>query len=103
MSHWSALDKDVKSELVLTVNVSVNATHGNVDVASFQLLSNTGIFQLEVQVSFVDAVHKLALLAGVYPRAVVTSPELIPVINPLSLLKSDVFVGTDISIVLLLA
>jgi hypothetical protein len=93
------------------------------------LLSNTGIFQLEVQVSFVDAVHKLALLAGVYPRAVVTSqlvipviyqlglvelygmyhkavvtsPELIPVINQLSLLKSDVFVGTGISIALLLA
>lgn len=41
-----------------------------------------------------DAVHKLALLAGVYPRAVVTSPELIPVINPLSLVKSDTFVGT---------
>lgn len=122
MSHWSALDKDVKSELVLTVNVSVNATHGNVDVASFQLLSNTGTFQLEVQVSFVDAVHKLALLAGVYPRAVVTSVLFIQVINPLSLVrsltlvgnaelvinqlslvKSDVFVGTGISIALLLA
>jgi hypothetical protein len=86
------------------------------------LLSNTGTFQLEVQVSFVDAVPRLALLAGVYPRAVVTSQLVIHVINPLSLVrsltlvgnaelvinplsldKSDTFVGTGISIVLLLA
>jgi hypothetical protein len=35
---------------VLTVNVSVKATHGNVDLFSFQLESNTGTFQLPVQV-----------------------------------------------------
>ena len=70
--------------------MSVNATHGIVDVANFQLLSNTGTFQLDVQVSFVAAVHRLALLAGVYHNAVVTSLLLIHVINPLSLFKSEI-------------
>jgi hypothetical protein len=38
--------------------VSVNATHGKVDVANFQLLSNTGTFQLLVHVFLLAAVHK---------------------------------------------
>ena len=58
MSHCSALEREVKSELVLTVKVSVKATHGNVDVASFQLESNTGTFQLPVQASLDAAVPK---------------------------------------------
>jgi hypothetical protein len=36
--------------------VSVNATHGKVDVANFQLLSNTGTLPAEVQVFLVAAV-----------------------------------------------
>ena len=50
MSHCSALEREVKSELVDTVKVSVNATHGSIVVANFQLASNTGTFQLDVQV-----------------------------------------------------
>ena len=38
--------------------MSVKATHGNVVVASFQLLSNTGTFQLDVHVFLLAAVHK---------------------------------------------
>ena len=73
--------------------MSVKATHGNVDLFNFQLLSNTGTFQLEVHVFLVAAVHKLAESAGVYPKAVVTSLLSIPVINQLSLFKSDTLVG----------
>ena len=42
--------------------------------------------------SHVLVVYPLGLLAsyGVYPRAVVTSVESIPVINPLSLFKSEI-------------
>lgn len=39
------------------------------------------------------AVHRLALSAGVYHKAVVTSPLSIHVINPESLSRSDTFVG----------
>ena len=74
--------------------MSVKATQGNVDVASFQLLSNTGTFQLDVHVFFVAAVHRAELSAGVYHNAFVTSQLVIPVIYPASLLKSDTFVGT---------
>lgn len=56
ISHCSALDKLVKSELADTTNVSVNATHGNVDDARCPLASNTGIFPLDVPVSLVAAV-----------------------------------------------
>jgi hypothetical protein len=49
--------------------VSVNATHGNVDVASFQLLSKIGTFQLDVQVSFVAAVHKAPQSFNNFPVA----------------------------------
>lgn len=59
ISHCSALDKLVKSELVDTTNVSVNATHGNVDDARCPLASNTGMFPLDVPVSFVAAVPML--------------------------------------------
>lgn len=79
--------------MVDTVKVSVIARAGNIVVFSFQLASNTGTFQLEVHVSLVAAVHKLAESAGVYPRAVVTSLLSIPVINQLSLFKSDTLVG----------
>jgi hypothetical protein len=50
ISHCSALDKEVKSALLVTVNVSVKATQGNIVWFSFPLLSNTGTFQLPVQV-----------------------------------------------------
>lgn len=73
--------------------MSVRATHGNVEVFSFQLLSNTGTFQLDVPVFLLAAVPRLALLAGVYHKAVVTSPLDIHVINPAQLVKSQVSVG----------
>jgi hypothetical protein len=41
----------------------------------------------------VAAVPRLALSAGVYHKAVVTSPLFIHVINPESLVRSDTFVG----------
>lgn len=56
MSPCCAVVKEVKSDWLVTVNVSVNATPGNVDVARCPLLSNTGTSQLDVPTSFVDAV-----------------------------------------------
>ncbi|MBO7736002.1 MAG: hypothetical protein J6S67_25760 [Methanobrevibacter sp.] len=48
---------------MLTVNVSVKATHGNVDLFSFQLLSNTGTFPDDVPVSQDAAVHRVTPLS----------------------------------------
>jgi hypothetical protein len=63
-------------------------------LANFQLLSNTGTFQLDVQVFFVAAVHKVDGFTGVYHNAVVTSVLFIHVMYQLSLVKSETFVGT---------
>ena len=56
MSHCSAEVREVKSEALVTVNVSVKATHGNTLVFNFQLESNTGTLPLEVHVSHAAAV-----------------------------------------------
>jgi hypothetical protein len=93
-SHFSAALNDVSSLVLFTVNVSVIATAGTTDVFNFQLLSNTGTSPLLVHVFFVAAVPRLALFAGVYHKAVVTSVLFIPVMNHESLVKSEVFVGT---------
>jgi hypothetical protein len=63
ISHCSAVEREVKSDLLVTVKVSVKATHGNIVVASFQLLSNTGTFHDDVHVSLLAAVHRVTPLS----------------------------------------
>jgi hypothetical protein len=87
--------------VLFTVNVSVIATAGTTDVFNFQLLSNTGTFPLLVHVFFVAAVPRLALSAGVYHKAVVTSVLFIHVINQESLVKSETFVGNTFQLSLI--
>jgi hypothetical protein len=62
-------------------------------VFSFPLLSNTGTFPLLVHVLQAAAVHKLALFAGVYHNAVVTSQLSIHVIYHAPFVKSPVSLG----------
>ena len=74
-------------------------------MASVVLLGTTG----EVEKVLVQAMLWFQLVfttelsfAGVYHKAVVTSPLVIPVINQAQLVKSQVSVGTDILAVTLL-
>ena len=79
--------------MFVTVKVSVKATPGITELFSFQLESNTGTLPLEVPVSLLAAVHRLAELAGVYHKAVVTSQLSIPVMNHAPFVRSDVSLG----------
>jgi hypothetical protein len=58
ISHFSASDNPVNPLTADTVKVSVIAIAGSTEVFSFQLLSNTGTFQLDVPVFLLAAVHK---------------------------------------------